>query len=88
MRHLAGVFLFVLACSLALTEAPANASPTTWKRSTPEAQGLDSRVLVDGLKRIRDEGVDLHSMIVYRHGHVVLECYVHPYDATTLHNVK
>jgi len=86
------LFLLALvpaACTAGTVESPP-ASPSTpvWQRSTPEAQGLDSRVFVEGLRRVRDEGIDLHSLIVIRNGHLVLEAYVHPYDRETLHNVK
>jgi CubicO group peptidase (beta-lactamase class C family) len=71
-----------------------HASPTTadvpfsWERSTPEAQGIDSRELIRALSRVRDDDLRLHSLIVVRNGCVVVEAYVHPYDKETLHNAK
>lgn len=56
--------------------------------STPEAQGIDSRDLIEVLQRARREDIKLHSLIVARHGTVVLEVYVPPYGPDTLHNVK
>jgi CubicO group peptidase (beta-lactamase class C family) len=43
---------------------------------------------VELLQRVRDREMALHSLIVLRHGRVVVECYLHPYDAGALHNVK
>jgi len=59
-----------------------------WRTSTPEAQGVDSRDLTRALKQVARYGIDLHGLIVYRNGHVILEVYPPPYDAQTVHNVK
>lgn len=59
-----------------------------WRTSTPEAQGVDSHDLTRVLQRVALQGIDLHSLIVYRNGHVILEVYPPPYDAQTVHNVK
>lgn len=59
-----------------------------WKTSTPEAQGVDSRDLTRALERVARQDIDLHGLIVYRNGHVILEVYPPPYDAQTVHNVK
>jgi CubicO group peptidase (beta-lactamase class C family) len=68
---------------------PANAEvPFRWERSTPEAEGIDSRELIRALSRVRDDGLRLHSLTVVRNGRVVVEAYVHPYDKDTLHNAK
>ncbi len=63
-------------------------APFDWEHSTPEAQGIDSRGLVRAVSRVRDECVNLHSLIMIRNGHVIFEVYVPPYDKDTLHNVK
>ncbi len=56
--------------------------------STPEAQGVDSRGLIRAIRRVRDEPVNLHSLIMIRNGRVIMELYLPPYDRDTLHNVK
>jgi len=59
-----------------------------WGRALPEEQGVDSRELIRLLGLISQEGLDVHSVIITRHGRIVAECYVHPYDREALHNVK
>jgi len=49
---------------------------------------VDTRILVDFLDRVQAEELDLHSVLIIRHGHLIFECYVHPYDPAMLHNVK
>lgn len=71
-----------------LQAAPPERDSRPWKVSTPEEQGLDSRIFLEGLSRLRTEESALHSLLVLRNGYLVLECYVHPYGPDTLHNVK
>ncbi|MCP3904907.1 MAG: serine hydrolase [Planctomycetes bacterium] len=73
-----------------ITAPPPSAAPAefTWRRSTPEAQGVHSEILLRGLRRIRAEDLDTHGLVIIRNDHVILECYVHPYGPDTLHNVK
>jgi CubicO group peptidase (beta-lactamase class C family) len=59
-----------------------------WERSTPEEQGIDSGSLAATLRKIRDEKIDIHSVVLIRNGSLVLESYVHPYGPEDLHNVK
>jgi CubicO group peptidase (beta-lactamase class C family) len=68
--------------------ATASSPAFTWKRSTPEKQGVDSELLLKALRRIRDENLDIRSLVLVRNDHVILELYVHPYDRDTVHNVK
>ena len=56
--------------------------------TSPEAQGIDSRDLVEVLERARHGNIDLHSLIVARRGMIVAQLYVPPYGPDTLHNVK
>jgi CubicO group peptidase (beta-lactamase class C family) len=63
-------------------------APFDWEQSTPEAQGIDTRGLIRAVSRVRDEAVNLHSLILVRNGHVIFEAYVPPYDKDALHNVK
>jgi CubicO group peptidase (beta-lactamase class C family) len=44
-----------------------------WMNSTPEDQGMDSVRLQQMVDHIMDEDLDVHSVIVIRHGYVVLE---------------
>lgn len=53
-------------------------APFDQTRSTPEAQGIDSLGLIRVFRRVRDEGVNLHSLINIRNGYLVLEVYVPP----------
>jgi CubicO group peptidase (beta-lactamase class C family) len=58
-----------------------------WPRSTPEEQGLSSSALASMLEAIQQEKQNIHSVLVIRHGTLVLEAYVHPFNAQTRHGM-
>ena len=58
-----------------------------WRQSTPEAQGLDSDALAHAVDYIRAQGLAVDSLLIVRHGHVVLDAYLYPYSEARLHDV-
>jgi len=58
-----------------------------WQSTTPEEQGLDSDKLADGLLKMREQNVQIHSLLVIRNGYVVADATFYPYDGQTLHDV-
>jgi len=62
--------------------------PTTgWRTSAPEAQGMDAQKLAQLLQAVRQEKLNLHSLLIVRNGYVVSETYFPPYTAETDHEV-
>jgi CubicO group peptidase (beta-lactamase class C family) len=60
-----------------------------WKISTPEAQGVDSRKLLEMFQGIKATGgSDLHSILIVKNGYLITESYLTPYHKETLHNIK
>jgi CubicO group peptidase (beta-lactamase class C family) len=63
------------------TLAPVESPPTVvWQSSSPEAQGMDSNLLVELLKTIENEAIDIHGLVVVRNGSVVLDATVFPFS--------
>jgi ankyrin repeat protein/CubicO group peptidase (beta-lactamase class C family) len=50
-----------------------------WRTSTPEAQGMDSGYFIKMLDYIQSNNINIHSVIIIRHGYVVLEAYREPF---------
>lgn len=48
-------------------------------RSSPEAQGIASADIQSFLKAIQDSGIEFHSLMIVRHGHVIAEGWWSPY---------
>lgn len=54
----------------------------------PEAQGIDSAALVALLDYVRDEAINLHSLLIARRGNVVAEIHWHPYHPASQQDVR
>ena len=54
-------------------------------RVTPEEIGISSRVLVEYLKRIKDADIEMHGLMIARHGKVCLEHWWAPYTKDLTH---
>lgn len=81
-RHLISILL-ILACVL-----PIVAQTGELPRSTPEAEGVDPNVLNTFYKRITSlPNVDIHHLMVLRHGKVISELHATPYQADQLHTL-
>jgi CubicO group peptidase (beta-lactamase class C family) len=57
-----------------------------WRKSAPEAQGLDSEKLADMLDAVRTRGIPIHSLQVIRNGYLALDTYFYPYNSHDLHD--
>jgi len=60
--------------------------PDGWRTSPPEQQGIDSAVLAAAFDHIQENELPIHSLLIIRHGYLVLEAYFYPYSGQTLHN--
>ncbi|HEX7064004.1 MAG TPA: serine hydrolase domain-containing protein [Bacillales bacterium] len=56
-----------------------------FKRSTPEGQGVSSQAISHFLKNVHAEGIELHSIMIVRHGHVISEGWWSPYRSDFPH---
>jgi len=58
---------------------------TEWRTSTPEEQGLDSAPILSMLQEIQKKELNIHSILVVRHGYLVTEVYFPPYTREIKH---
>ena len=58
-----------------------------WRASTPEAQGIDSQMLLNMFETIQADKVPVHSVLILRHGYLVCEAYFQPFNKGTQHNL-
>ena len=75
------------ACAQATPQAVSYWPTEGWRTSTPEEQGIDSEMLADMLGAIRNERYDIDSVLVVRHGHMVLDAYIHPFGPDQRHTI-
>ncbi|NYT19542.1 MAG: serine hydrolase [Methanosarcinales archaeon] len=57
-----------------------------WHNSTPEEHGFDSAKLAEALLAMREQNINIHSLLIIQDGEVLLDAYFYPYDGTTVHD--
>ncbi|MEX6687006.1 serine hydrolase [Danxiaibacter flavus] len=67
--------------------APANSQSTSLPRSTPEAQGVSSKEILDFIDAANKSKTEFHSFMLLRHGKVVAEGWWNPYRADLKHTL-
>ena len=81
MKKLLIIFL-VFACNV---KEPVQTNEILSK-STPEAEGISSKAILDFIEAAEKEQPDaLHSMMIVRHGKIVAEGWWNPYNAESPH---
>jgi CubicO group peptidase (beta-lactamase class C family) len=58
-----------------------------WRDAPPESQGLASGLLADALTDARARAIPIHSVLVIRHGIVVLDASFYPFPRGSRHDV-
>ena len=56
-----------------------------WQTSTPESQGMDSRILETMLEMVQTQNYNIDSIMIIRNGTLVLDAAVHPYTQDSKH---
>ena len=71
----------IIAFFYSYATASVNAYPTDrWQISTPEAQGLHSKLLLEMMTHIKKNGYNIQSVTIVRNGYLVLDAYMHPFN--------
>ncbi len=89
------VIVLVAGCAQGVSiQAPSAAQrfalywPTAgWRSSTPEEQGMDSDLLSEMLGMIQEQNYAIDSLTVVRNGYMVVDVRIHPFSATSKHNI-
>ena len=68
-------------------EQPAHWPVDEWRVSSPEEQGIDSASILSMLQEIRQKDLNVHSVLIIRHGYLVTEVYFPPYTREIKHPV-
>ncbi len=54
-------------------------------RAQPEQQGISSNAIIEFIKSVEAESLELHSFMLVKHGYVVAEGWWDPYTAQLPH---
>lgn len=81
-RNLLLSSLFLLLTFSAFTQ-----SQNIWKVSSPEEQGMNSSVFLDEFKFIRQDSANIHSLLIIKNDHIVLDAAFYPFKNTYVHDL-
>jgi len=81
-RNLLLSSLFFLLANSAFTQ-----SQKTWKTSSPEKQGMNSLTFADAIKKIKQDDTNIHSLLVIKNNHIVLDASFYPFKNTYEHDL-
>jgi CubicO group peptidase (beta-lactamase class C family) len=70
-----------------VSQTPTYWPTETWRTATPESQGLDSEALANAIAQVAEKHLGVHSLLVVRHGYVVADASIFPYDGATPHDL-
>ncbi|GHV51550.1 hypothetical protein FACS1894181_13550 [Bacteroidia bacterium] len=57
----------------------------SFQRSVPEREGVLTEGILNFLDEVQSEGIDMHSLMILRHGKVITEGYWYPYKSSYRH---
>lgn len=77
-KYLLSFFLMSVSCSYC---------QTPWSVSAPEAQGMNSMILSNGIRELQQAGTNIHSLLIIRNNHVVLDAAFYPYRQQYAHDI-
>jgi len=68
--------------------AGANAqSENPWQISSPEQQGINSAILAAAVKNAKQNGNNIHSLLIIKNDHLVLDAAFYPYKNSYVHDL-
>lgn len=70
-----------------IAQSLASAPASEWPTALPEDVGLDSGPLGDMLVYMREHKIPVHSIQIVRHGRLVFDAYIYPFNAEMRHDV-
>ena len=86
--RLLSLLLLLVFLSLATVAQTPSYWPTSgWRTASPESQGIDSDVLANAINSARQQGINIHSLLVVRNNYIVAEAYFYPYDGKAPHDL-
>jgi len=86
------IVIFIIAVALVSVDSIFNWSLNytpmeNWRVSTPEQQGIDSEQLANVFDFVKENEINIHSLLLIRNGYLVLEAYFYPNSKGIVHDV-
>ena len=87
------LFVFILTLAtwwnfgIAADEQPDYWPTKGWRTASPESQGMDSNLLANMLDTIWENDINIHSIMIVRNGHKIMDAYSYPLTAEDMHPI-
>ncbi len=78
-------FISLVGCITVSTVFAQSQKP--FKTSSPEAQGLNSEVLAGAIKKLKENGTNIHSLVMLKNNHLVLDASFYPFKNEYVHDL-
>jgi len=80
-KNFIGLIFLIFSCSFSIQ------SQNPWAASDPEDQGMNSITFIDAVKGFQKKGTNIHSLLVIRNDHVVLDAGFYPFQMQYVHDM-
>ena len=82
------VQLVLISSIIAVLIVPAySQTKNPWQTSSPEEQGINSATLADAIKRAKQHGDNIHSLLIIKNNHLVLDASFYPFKNSYVHDL-
>jgi CubicO group peptidase (beta-lactamase class C family) len=78
---------YVSFCLLFITLTGYGQKNSPWKVSSPEEQGMNSLTLIKGIHKLTQDSTNIHSLLVIRNNHIVLDGCFYPFRKEYIHDI-
>lgn len=78
---------YLLFCFLGFITSAQGQQNLPWRNSSPEEQEMNSKTLINGIKHLRQENINIHSLLVIKNGYIVLDAYFFPFQTGYVHDL-
>ena len=78
---------FLSFCFLSLLMSVCGQQSLPWRHSSPEGQEMNSVTLINGIEQLKKEHTNIHSLLVIRNDHIVLDACFYPFQKDFVHDL-
>lgn len=78
---------YLVLCCFCFLEPACGQENLPWKFSSPEEQEMNSITLINGIKHLKQENTNIHSLLIIRNDHIVLDAYFYPFQKDFVHDL-
>jgi len=78
---------YILFCLFSILTRSYGQEDIPWKISSPENEGMNSLTLANGIYKLKKDSINIHSLLVIRNNHIVLDACFYPFQKNYVHDI-